>query len=254
MEKEERSFPARLDQLSILAEFVLACAQRFGVQESDLFAIQMAVDEAATNIILHGYQEAGREGDFQVRCWREGTDFFVQLRDRGRPFDPGLVPEPDLESPLEERREGGLGIFLMRRLMDRVEFSTEGEENVLTMVRYGVPAAGGPAGVSVLAPVGRLDATRAPELERLLRQPVDLGQRYLVVDLSQVTYLSSGGLRVLLVIAKELRERGGQIVLCCAQPNVARVLRITGFSEIFPSFETREAALRALEGEGGPGE
>jgi len=75
-----------------------------------------------------------------------------------------------------------------------------------------------------------------------------------VVDLAQVTYLSSGGLRVLLVIAKELRERGGQVVLCCAQPNVARVLRITGFSEIFPSFDTREAALRALEQESGPGE
>jgi len=243
----QRTFPARLDQLSIIGDFVTESASAMDVDDQDLFAIQMAVDEAATNIVLHGYSEAGQEGFFWIGCWKEGSDFVVQLRDRGRPFDPSEVPEPDLHAPLEERQEGGLGIFLMRRLMDQVDFATEGEENVLTMVRHGTPA----AGPAIVCPSGRIDATRSSELERMLRNPIDLGQQFLVVDLSQVTYLSSTGLRALLVAAKELRDRGGNVLLCCAQPNVTRVLSIAGFTEIFPLFETREAALNALEGSSG---
>lgn len=248
----ERTFPTRLDQLTAISEFITDGAQALGVAEQELFAIQMAVDEAATNIILHGYLEAGREGSFWVGCWKEGTDFVVQLRDQGRPFDPAAVPAPDLNAPLEEREEGGLGIFLMRRLMDRVAFSMEGEENVLTMVRHGVLADALATRTSVISPTGRIDATRAPELERMLRTPAEVGQKFLVVDLSQCTYLSSSGLRVLLVVAKELRDRGGNVLLCSPQANVTRVLRIAGFTEIFPLFETREAALNALEDRSGP--
>jgi anti-anti-sigma factor len=157
------------------------------------------------------------------------------------------VPEPDLHTPLEDRQEGGLGIFLMRRMMDRVEFARVGDENVLTMVRRCTPNAGLVAGTTLVTPKGRIDATTSGQLERMLRGAIEAAQRFVLVDLSQVTYISSSGLRVLLVAAKELHQRDGSLVLCCLQPSVNRVVQMTGFAEIFPLYGTRDAALQALE-------
>ncbi len=242
----EQSFPARLDQLSVIGEFITAATSHMDMTSRDLFAVQMAVDEAATNIILHGYAGQAEES-LHISCWQQGDDFFVQMRDRGQPFDASDVPEPDLHSPLEERREGGLGVYLIRRMMDRVEFSRQGDENVLTMVRHCTPSAGLVAGTVVVMPKGRIDATTSSDLEGTLREELKTGGRFVVVDLSHVSYISSGGLRALLVVGKELRQQGGNLMLCCAQPGVTRVLRITGFAEILPLHKTREAALEALE-------
>lgn len=242
----DQTFPARLDQLSVIGDMVTAVARQLHMGDRDVFAVQMAVDEAATNIIMHGY--AGRpDGVLRVSCWQEGCDLLIQLRDRGRQFDPDEVPEPDLHTALEDRQEGGLGIFLMRRMMDRVDFIREGDENVLTMARRCTPSAGLAAGTALVTPKGRIDATTSAQLERMLHGPIEAAQRFVLVDLAQVTYMSSSGLRVLLVAAKELHQRDGSLVLCCLQPSVSRVLRMTGLSEILPLYQTRDAALQALE-------
>lgn len=239
-------FPAQLNQLEAISEFVTAAARQAHMGERDIFAVQMAVDEAATNIIVHGYQE--REGaTLSIACWKEADGLVIEIRDRGRPFDPCDVPEPDLHTPLEERREGGLGIFLMRRMMDRIEFSRQGDENVLTMVRHSTPGAGLVAGTALVTPKGRIDATNSAQFERMLHAPIEAAQRFVVVDLSQVPYISSSGLRVLLIAAKELHQHKGHLVLCCPQPSVNRIMQITGFAEILMLYATREAALQALE-------
>lgn len=249
--RQAKSFPGRLDQLAGIGEFVGECARRLGLGERDIFAIQMAVDEAATNIIVHGYGE-DLHGSIDIACWNEGGDFVVEMRDHGRPFDAADVPEPDLQAPLEERTEGGLGIFLMRRMMDHIAFARRGEENVLTMVRHHVAAPAPPAGLAIVSPSGRIDATTSPQLERMLREPLETGQRLLLVDLSRVTYMSSTGLRLLLIAAKQLRQRQGRLLLCCPQPPVERVLLLTGLAGILPLYRTREAALNALEHAGDP--
>jgi len=242
----EKTFPAQLDQLSAIADFVTAAARLLRMGERDVFAVQMAVDEAVTNIITHGY--AGQaDGNVDISCWKRGDDLVIEIRDWGRPFDPDEIPEPDLHTPLEDRREGGLGIFLMRRMMDRVEFAHIDGENVLTMARHCTPSAGLVAGTSLVTPKGRIDATTSAQLERMLRGAIEATQRFVLVDLSQVTYISSSGLRVLLVAAKELHQRNGNLILCCLQPSVNRVMQMTGFAEIFPLYGTRDAALQALE-------
>ena len=242
----EGTFPARLDQLQAIGELVAEAGRRMELDERALYAVQTAVDEAATNIILHAYGREG-EGPIHIACWQEGEDFIVEMRDYGRPFDPSRVPEPDLHAPLEKRREGGLGLFLMRRMMHRVEFARRGEENILTMVRHRTPAVCLPPAAPILSPQGRLDAAHTPQLEQMLREALGGNPPALIVDLAQVTYLSSSGLRVLLVAAKRLRQSGGHLLLCCPQPAVARILRLTGFVEILPVYPTREAALKAVE-------
>lgn len=119
--EDELCVTSRLTNLTHIAEYVAERAARAGLNEEEVFAVQMAVDEACTNSIEHGYQGA-ENGEVRVCCYTENDDFIVRITDFGRAFDPSSVPEPDLSGPLEERQIGGLGLFFMRKLMDSVEF------------------------------------------------------------------------------------------------------------------------------------
>lgn len=133
--KETRVFPARYESLAAIDQFVAGAAQQASFDESTVYQVQLAVDEACSNIIEHAY---GGEGAGVIECTYHVKDdlITVVLRDHGQPFDPDAVPEPNLSTDLEERDEGGLGLHLMRRIMDEVEFDFESEEgNVLTMVK-----------------------------------------------------------------------------------------------------------------------
>jgi len=110
--------------LARIAEFVGSQARRAGLDEDAVYDIQMAVDEACTNSMNHAYEGQG-DGLVSVCCYEDETDFVVSVTDHGRAFDPGTVPEPRLNAPLEEREIGGLGLYLMRKLVDRIEFSSD---------------------------------------------------------------------------------------------------------------------------------
>ena len=101
-------------------------------------------------------------------------------------------------------------------------------------------------GVLVVAPEGRVDTTTSDELEKRLVGHVDAGERRLVIDLAGTQYISSAGLRVLLLLAKKLRANGGELVLCSLGPAVRQVFELAGFLPIFPVEPSREQALRRL--------
>jgi len=127
--------PARFDSLLPINEFVTAAAKAAGLNASAVYAVQLAVDEAFTNIIEHAYGGEGH-GEIECTCRINFNGLTVILRDHGRPFDPTNVPEPDLTAGLESRQKGGLGIYFMRHLMDEVHFEFSLESgNVLTMVK-----------------------------------------------------------------------------------------------------------------------
>lgn len=96
--------------------------------------MRMAVDEACSNIIEHAYGGEDR-GDINLRCQKLPSRLKVTIKDHGEPFNPALVAEPDIHAPLEERDSGGLGLFLMRQLMDEVTFEFSPKGNVLVMVK-----------------------------------------------------------------------------------------------------------------------
>jgi serine/threonine-protein kinase RsbW len=122
--------------------FVEAAARQFGFVDEDVSNIVLAVDEACTNIIKHAYGGSST-GEIRVTVIREGTSFEVQIHDQGRPFDPESIHPPNLKQHLSEYRRGGLGVYLMRRLMDQVEFSIHpGRPNEVRLVKYlGSPSA-----------------------------------------------------------------------------------------------------------------
>ena len=133
--EQTTSFPGRFDSLAAIGEYVARAAEAAGLDARSVEGVELAVDEACSNIIEHAYGGEGR-GDIEVTYHIDGDGLTVVLRDYGRPFDPDRVPEPDLQAPLEERDAGGLGLHFMRQLMDQVRFEfTAGAGNVLTMVK-----------------------------------------------------------------------------------------------------------------------
>ena len=123
-----------LDGLVGLAERV----ERFGVEqglaENVVNALNVVLDEAVSNAINHGY-DAGVRGEIAVRLRRSADRVEVEVEDDGRPFDPLQVPPPDLGLPLERRPIGGLGIHLIRNLMDEVSYARQAGRNVLKMAK-----------------------------------------------------------------------------------------------------------------------
>jgi serine/threonine-protein kinase RsbW len=131
-----KDFPANFKSLAPISDFIVELAEDAGFSSNDVYAIQTAVDEACANIIDHAY---GAEdiGNIEINVNKIRNGIQIVLHDEGEPFDPMDVPDPDINSPLEIRRERGLGIFFMRRLMDKVifEFSSK-KGNTLTLVKY----------------------------------------------------------------------------------------------------------------------
>lgn len=132
---ETLTFPGRFDSLAAISEFVSRAAEAAGLDERAVYAVQMATDEACSNIIKHAYGGEGR-GVIECTCRVDDDRLIVMLRDHGRPFDPASVPEPDLNSDLEDRDICGLGLYFVHKLMDEVCFEfTPGSGNLLTMVK-----------------------------------------------------------------------------------------------------------------------
>jgi len=135
----EMTVPSDLANLACIAEFVTHAARRLGLSEQQAFEVQMATDEACSNVMEHAYGP-GVAGSISIACELEGEDLVITIRDRGRPFDMRNVPPPDLTRPLADRREGGLGLYFMHKLMDRVVFRHDAETgNELKMYKRRLP-------------------------------------------------------------------------------------------------------------------
>lgn len=134
-ERFSLSVDSRLERLSEISEFVGRVARDFGLDDKQTYDAQMAIDEACSNVIQHAY--GGKpNGIIDIAIEKRGKDFVVTIRDQGKPFDPESVARPKTNAPLSERNIGGLGLFFMYKLMDRVEFDFSSKRgNSLTMVK-----------------------------------------------------------------------------------------------------------------------
>ena len=131
-------FPATYKSLAAIGKFVTAGAEAAGLDEKATYSVRLAVDEACTNIIEHAYEGLEAQKTQEIICtYRVSAEALtIILRDHGRPFNPQDASEPDLCSPLEERRIGGLGLYFIRKMMDEVYFSCAPDgNNILTLIK-----------------------------------------------------------------------------------------------------------------------
>lgn len=120
------------ENLILIREFVLAHAVKNGFSDEVTNDIMLAADEAATNIMKHSYK-SNSSGIIEVRVEIVGDEFEIILKDKGRSFNPNDIPSPNMEKYFSEKRVGGLGLHLMRTLMDSVEYSTAESGNKLIL-------------------------------------------------------------------------------------------------------------------------
>ena len=129
-------FKANYKNLDSIRGFVGRSAQQAGFSERDIYAVQLATDEASTNIIQHAYGGEGNE-EIEIECEIRSGELTITLRDQGKPFDPTSVPEPNIKEGLDDRKVGGLGMYLIRKIMDEVHYETSEESgNLLRLVKY----------------------------------------------------------------------------------------------------------------------
>ena len=126
--------PAELERIADARRFIRSAAADAEAPVECLEDLVQAVDEAATNAVIHGYR--GQPGWLEIEASVEGDEFVVTLEDGAREFDPTTRPEPDLSVPPLARRPGGMGVHLIRESTDSLAYRPRpGGGNILTMVR-----------------------------------------------------------------------------------------------------------------------
>jgi serine/threonine-protein kinase RsbW len=118
-------FPARFIYLASIREFIVILCKKAGFGQDVCYQVELAVDEACSNIIEHAYGGESDKKNIECLCVETESAFLIQLHDEGKSFNPELVPKPKLTASLEERESGGLGLHFMRQYMDDVIYQKE---------------------------------------------------------------------------------------------------------------------------------
>ncbi len=123
--------PAKLGNLGRWMEAVSECVRGQGFDQKTIDKIQLALEEALVNICNYAYPE--EPGSAEVSCKQDNSRFIIEIIDSGIPFDMTSMPAPDLPSSIEKRKIGGLGIFLIKKMVDEVNYRREGSFNILNL-------------------------------------------------------------------------------------------------------------------------
>lgn len=127
------TFPATLDAIENIAILLEETMEQSGIPMMEAARIQLAVEEAVTNVVNHGYHD--KSGNVTVRVDISPETMTITIIDNGQAFDPTKIPPADVDADLDHRTIGGLGVHLIRSVMDSVTYSREGEENRFVMIK-----------------------------------------------------------------------------------------------------------------------
>ncbi|MEO5894468.1 MAG: ATP-binding protein [Vicinamibacterales bacterium] len=124
----------RLDEIGRLATLIEGYGATQLLSPEVVYAFNLSLDEVLTNVISYAFADA-REHTINVRLSITNGQLQAEVADTGRPFNPLDVPPPNLDAPIEQRPIGGLGLHIVREMMDRLEYRRVDERNVLTLTR-----------------------------------------------------------------------------------------------------------------------
>ncbi len=245
-------------QIAGVGEAFAAFADAHAVPAAIRRSMGVALDELLNNTIAYGF--AGRrDGEVHVDVELRADRLCATLSDDGPPFNPLDQAAPDTGLPVEEREIGGLGIHLVRRMMDEVGYQRRADRNVVSLAKLlarGTTAGRGGGrtmdittrtqnGVTLVAFAGKLDSNTSPQAQQALDALLAGGARKVVIDFTALDYISSAGLRVLLGAAKRL-SGDGALRLFGLNETIREVFEISGFSTILSVVGTEAEALKGL--------
>ena len=135
MASHELDVTPQVGEVPRLIEWIGSRCAAEGLAEAVTFKLTLALEEAVVNVITHAFEGLPPPHSITVRLAIAARSVTADIIDNGRPFDPTSAPDPDLSLPLERRRPGGLGIHLMRGMMDRLEYRRNDGGNILRLVK-----------------------------------------------------------------------------------------------------------------------
>ncbi|GEM_PF-133747 len=263
---------AVIENVPMAVDFVADAARSAGLDDRAVHHCQLVVDEACTNVVEHGYGEDGGDHFIDLICVQDSSQFTMIIEDDSAAFDPTSAPDPDLTSPLADREPGGWGVYFIKKLMDRVNYERVDEHNRLTITKQipqppvkpsastttstGTHIPVPPDAIrmkvvdektAVIMPEGRLDAIQSKSLALLLGREIAAGHKSLIIDLSDVEYLSSAGMKVLVSAWQRTRDVKGDLILSAVRPRVREVLQIIGLDLVFTLTDTVDGAVARLK-------
>jgi anti-sigma regulatory factor (Ser/Thr protein kinase) len=133
MASHELNLEPQISEIPRLLDWVEACCGAEGIRDEVRYKMMLALEEAVTNVINHAFGDVPPPHIIRVRLEIAAELFVAEVIDNGRPFDPTSAPDPDLTLPLEQRNPGGLGIHLMRNVVDRLQYRHGIGGNVLRL-------------------------------------------------------------------------------------------------------------------------
>ncbi|MBN1465539.1 ATP-binding protein [candidate division KSB1 bacterium] len=131
--------PSETDNLELIREFVTKVASKVGFNSDDIGKIELACDEACTNVIKHAYamKTNNDKKNLDISIKTDAEKFTLVVTDHGKGFDPDSIKMPNMREYLAQLKVGGLGIYLMKTLMDEVDYQMQpGVKNQVRMVKY----------------------------------------------------------------------------------------------------------------------
>jgi anti-sigma regulatory factor (Ser/Thr protein kinase) len=123
-----------LSEIEILSEDITNYCKDNGVTEAVCYDIRLALEEAISNTIKYGYDDQDSHNIY-VRIGIANQELLIEIEDDARAFNPLEVPTPDLSLPVEKKPIGSLGIYLIRSVMDRVDYHRSGTNNILRLIK-----------------------------------------------------------------------------------------------------------------------
>jgi len=132
---EQIIVPAQIHYLPELRKFISRIASKYRFSKNEINAMTISVDEACTNIIKHGYRDK-QAGSITMNVRIKKDSLVVELIDQGKSYDPTQASDPNIPYYVQSGKKGGLGIFIMKKFLDEIQYITVGQKNILRLIKF----------------------------------------------------------------------------------------------------------------------
>jgi serine/threonine-protein kinase RsbW len=127
-----------IEELARLEGFLVKLGGEWGLEPSMVLSLNLVLEEALSNVIFYGFEDESKHV-IEIGFAKTGNELLISIIDDGREYDPTVKPDPDISTPVEERQIGGLGIFLIKKIMDTVEYQRKEDKNHLILTKSLLP-------------------------------------------------------------------------------------------------------------------
>ncbi len=231
------------DEITRIAQFIDELGMSLQLPPSITMSVNLAIEEAISNIIHHGYP-ANKEGEITLLTSVAPGILTARIIDNGISFDPTeRNTDADNTISLDQQLTQGLGLFLIRRTMDKVEYHSTESQNELTLIKKidmdFKPEASLKTNickieeVTILTIEGRLDTANSNDFNVVISPLLSMPTPNIIINVEGLLYISSSGLRSLITLQKCVRQHQGVLVIEAMRPEILKIFDMTGCSSLF---------------------